>query len=169
MLITLNQNKFIGVDPSFRKGGFWACVIDRDTNTAEFIEVLDLGFFALMLMEHQPRHVTVENSNLQSVSFDVTGSAMVVVKKARDVGKNMAISQCAADIAQKFTTIKADISPKQKGAKAQNEKVFQGIVRSQGLTLVNYKGLKGEQDKRDALMLALIAEQQWKLQSKIKK
>lgn len=167
--MTLHQNKFIGVDPSFRKGGFWACVIDRDANTAEFIEILDLGFFALMLIEHRPRHVVVENSNLQKVSFDVTGNAMVVVKKARDVGKNMAISQCATHIAEKFTTLKADISPKQKGAKVENEKIFQGVVRSQGLTPINYKGLKGEQDKRDALMLALIAEQQWKLETKIKK
>lgn len=161
-------NVFIGADPSFRKGGFWVCVLDRDMEKAIFLEMEHLGDFAFCLNEHQPRHVIVENSNIQNQTFDLTGGLLVVAKKSRDVGKNMAISQCAADIARKFTELKPDISPKQKGAKVENEKVFQGVVRSQGLTLVNYKGLKGEQDKRDALMLALIAEQQWKLQSKIK-
>ncbi len=162
-------NVFIGADPSFRKGGFWVCVLDRDIGKAEFVEMKDLEEFRDLLIEHQPRHVIVENSNLQNHTFDLTGGALVAAKKSRDVGKNMAISQCAANIARKFTELKPDISPRQKGAKIENEKVFQGVVRSQGLTLINYKGLKGEQDKRDSLVLGLIAEQQWKLQNKIKR
>lgn len=160
---------FIGVDPSFRKGGFAICAINRDDNTATMRTLKNLGEFLTWLHHYTPAHVIVENSNLQNLTFDLTGGALVAARKSRDVGKNMAISQCAADIAQTFCQYDVSISPKQKGAKIENEAVFQGLVRANGLKLVNYKGNKGEQDKRDAFKLALIAEQQFKIQNRIKK
>lgn len=160
---------FIGVDPSFRKGGFAVCVIDRIANTATMYILNNLGELLAILQSNPPTHATVENSNLQNMTFDLTGGALVAARKSRDVGKNMAISQCAADIAQTFCQYDVSISPKQKGAKIENEAVFQGLVRANGLRLIGYKGNKGEQDKRDAFKLALIAEQQFKIQNRIKK
>lgn len=160
---------FIGADPAFRKGGFVICAINRADNTATMHALENLGEFLTWLLHYGPAHVVVENSNLQNLTFDLTGGALVAARKSRDVGKNMAISQCAADIAQTFCKYNVSISPKQKGAKIGNEAIFQGIVRANGLTLIGYRGNKGEQDKRDALMLALIAEQQYKIQNKVKK
>lgn len=157
---------FIGVDPSFRKGGFAVCIINRRDNTATMRTIKDLGEFLQILNQCQPTHVTVENSNLQNLTFDLTGGALVAARKSRDVGKNQAISQCATDIAQTFCTYRVDISPKQKGRKIENESLFQAILRANNLTTVGYKGNKTEQDKRDALMLALIAEQQYTIQNR---
>ena len=89
---------------------------------------------------------------------------------AIDVGKNMGVSQAATDIADQYSQIPSGISPQQKGAKVTNDVIFQGIVRSNGLKLTGYKGaIKAAQDQRDALMLALIAEQQYKIHLKVKK
>ena len=98
--------------------------------------------------------------------FDKRGGVGVAIS----VGKNQGVSQSAADIADQYSEIPSGISPKQKGAKIVSEVVFQGIAKSNGLKLTNYKGGYGiGQDQRDALMLALIAEQQYKLHLKVKR
>lgn len=157
---------FIGVDPALRAGGFWLCIICRIDNTATFKSCKHLGEFVSILEDAQPAAVTVENSNLQKAVFDKkagTGEAI-------SVGKNQGVSQAAADIANDYSQIPSGISPKQKGAKVTNDVVFQGIVRSNGLTLTGYKGaIKAAQDQRDAFMLALICEQQYKLHLKANK
>jgi len=156
---------FIGVDPALRTGGFWLCVICRVDNTATFKSCKHLGEFVRILQDAQPAAVTVENSNLQKAIFDKRGGVGVAIS----VGKNMGVSQSAADIADQFSEIPTGISPKQKGAKITNEPLFQGIAKSNTLTLTNYKGGNGiGQDQRDAMMLALIAEQQYKLHLKVK-
>jgi hypothetical protein len=157
---------FIGVDPSFREGGFAVCVINRNDNTATMHIINRFMEYLKLLEQYSPAHVIVENSNLQNATFDLTGSVSVIARKSRDVGKNMGISQCAADAAQLLCKYEVSISPLKKGAKIENEAIFQGLVRANGLKLVNYKGNKGEQDKRDALKLALIAEQQYKIQKR---
>ena len=48
-----------------------------------------------------------------------------------------------------------EISPKQKGAKLEHE-TFKALTMN--MTVSNYKGLKGEQDKRDAFKIALLYE-----------
>ena len=151
---------FIGVDPALRAGGFWLCIICRVDNTATFKSCKHLGEFVRILQDATPAAVTVENSNLQKAMFDKKGGVGVAIS----VGKNMGISQAAADIADQYSEIPTGISPKKKGAKVTSDTVFQGIVRANGLTLTGYKGaIKAAQDQRDALMLALIAEQQYKL------
>lgn len=157
---------FIGVDPALRKGGFWLCIICRVDNTATFKTCKHLGEFVRILQDASPAAVIVENSNLQKPMFDKKGGVGI----ALSVGKNQGISQAASDIADQYSEIPSGISPKQKGAKVTNDVVFQGIVRSNGLTLTGYKGaIDAAQDQRDALMLALIAEQQYKLYLKRRK
>ena len=159
---------FVGVDPALRAGGFWLCIICRVDNTATFKSCKHLGEFVRILQDATPAAVKVENSNLQKAIFDkkVKSDARQkgAVGIAISVGKNMGISQAAADIADQYSEIPTGISPKKKGAKVTSDTVFQGIVRANGLTLTGYKGaIKAAQDQRDALMLALIAEQQYKL------
>ena len=157
---------FIGVDPALRTGGFWVCIICRVDNTATFKCCKHLGEFVRILQDCEPAAVIVENSNLQKAMFDKRGGVGVAIS----VGKNQGVSQSAADIADQYSEIPSGISPKQKGAKIVSEVVFQGIAKSNGLKLTNYKGGYGiGQDQRDALMLALIAEQQYKLHLKVKR
>jgi len=156
-------DKFIGVDPALRANGFWVCVIDRILNTATFHPCKHLGEFVKLLNREMPIAVTVENSNMQKAVFDKKSG----VGGAISVGKNQGVSQAATDIAQEYSVIPAGISPKAKGAKIVNEAVFQGVVRSNLLTLVGYKpGESPGQDQRDALKLALICEQGYKLHLK---
>lgn len=159
------ETTYIGVDPALRKDGFWVCIICRIENTATFKSCADLGEFVWMLVDLEPRGVIVENSNLQKAFFNQKAG----LGGAIDVGKNMGISQSATDIARKFSQIEPGISPKQKGAKVTNDLIFRGILKANNLTPINYKGNKTEQDKRDALMLALICEQQCKIKARIKK
>ncbi len=154
---------FIGVDPALRKNGFWVAIICRVENTVTFKTCAHLGEFLRLLIDADPIGVIVENSNLQQNMFNQSAG----VGGALDVGKNMGVSQAATDIAREFSSIEPGISPKQKGAKVTNEALFQGILKANNLTPINYKGKKGEQDKRDALMLALICEQQVRVRGKI--
>ncbi len=48
------------------------------------------------------------------------------------------------------------VSPAEKGTKWDN-RTMQFSLKESGYTVKNYKGLKGEQDKRDAYKLALRA------------
>ena len=157
---------FIGVDPALRAGGFWVCIICRVDNTATFKSCKHLGDFVRILQDADPIAVTVENSNLQKAMFDKKGGIGIAIS----VGKNMGVSQSAADIADQYSVVPSGISPKQKGAKVTNEAIFQGIAKANNLTLTNYKAGDGiGQDQRDAMMLALIAEQEYKLLIKSKK
>ena len=157
---------FVGVDPALRKGGFWLCIICRVDNTATFKSCKHLGEFVRILQDAEPAAVIVENSNLQKAVFDKGAG----IGGAISVGKNQGVSQAAADIADQYSEIPSGISPKQKGAKVTNEALFSSIARSNNLTLCKYKGGDGiGQDQRDAMMLALIAEQQFKLHLKVRK
>lgn len=157
------NSTFIGVDPALRKGGFWVCIICRVDNTATFKGCKHLGEFVRILQDCEPAGVTVENSNLQKSVFNPKSG----VGGAISVGKNMGVSQAAADIADQYSIFPSSISPKQKGAKVTNDSVFKGIVKANTLTLTNYKGGNGiGQDQRDAFMLALIAEQKYILSIK---
>lgn len=156
---------FIGVDPALRKGGFWLCIICRIENTATFKGCKHLGEFVRILQDFEPAAIVVENSNLQKNMF--SRMQHTGVGGALDVGKNMGVSQAAADIADQYSQIPSGISPQSKGDKIKNEALFQSVVKANGLTLVGYKPGDGKgQDQRDALKLALIAEQQYKLHLK---
>jgi hypothetical protein len=159
---------FIGVDPALRKGGFWMCIICRVDNTASFVSCKHLGEYVRILQDANPVAVIVENSNMQKNIF--ARNAHSGIGGAISVGKNMGVSQAATDIAQEYSEIPSGISPQNKGAKVTNEAVFQGIVRANTLTLTKYKAGNGiGQDQRDALALALRAEQAYKIHLKVKK
>lgn len=160
------KTSFLGVDPALRKNGFWVCLICRLENTATFKTFRHLGEYARFLNDTRPVAIIVENSNLQRPVFDKEAG----VGGAISVGKNMGVSEEATKIAADFSKIPPGISPKDKGAKVKNEMIFQGIVKSNNLSLTGYKaGKTVAQDQRDAFMLALIAEQQYKLHQKVKK
>ena len=156
----------IGVDPALRKDGFWACEINREAQTATFVGFAHLGYFVAYLNEIKKRMIiTVENSNEQKNLFEKmqhTGVAGAII-----VGKNIVVSHAATDIANTYSLIESSISPEQKGPKITDEKMFLSLVKSEGLTLINYKGLKTEQDKRDAFKLALISERRYKMEQSV--
>jgi hypothetical protein len=159
---------FIGVDPALRKGGFWLCIICRVDNTATFVSCKHLGEYVRILQDANPVAVIVENSNMQKNIF--ARNTHSGIGGAISVGKNMGVSQAATDIAQEYSEIPSGISPQNKGAKVTNEAVFQGIVRANDLTLTKYKAGNGiGQDQRDAIVLALRAEQAYKIHLKSKK
>lgn len=149
---------YIGIDPSFRKAGFAVCIIDED-NTVDF--KLFKGFLEFLdWLWDAPRNgvYCVENSNLQNLTFDMSGNKAIVAKKSRDVGKNMAISQCVVDVLIKMGFETKEVSPKQKGGKKTDKETQLIFKYLKHVEIRNYKGLKGEQDKRDAYQLALIGK-----------
>jgi len=163
----INTN-FVGADPALRENGFWVCVICRIDNTATFKPIKNLGVFARLLQDVCPAAVCVENSNLQKNVF--AKMKHTGIGGALSVGKNMGVSQAATDIADEYSAIPSGISPQAKGMKITNETVFQGIARANNLTLHGYKpGQSPGQDMRDALKLALIAEQRYLITMKAKK
>lgn len=111
-------------------------------------------------MEAAPTAIQVENSNLQKPVFKKGAGVAEILA----VGKNMGISEEATKIAAAYSQIPPGISPKQKGAKITNPKIFEGIRIANNLTFVWYKGT---QDERDAMKLALIAEQKHTIQTRI--
>jgi hypothetical protein len=161
---------FIGIDPAFRKSGFCVCIIDP-ANTVEFktfVSFLDFIEWCFVAPSPGNSYICVENSNLQDSTFDMSGSIYVVAKKSRHVGQNQAASQYTYDMCVKIWGKNAfQVSPREKGKKL-NDLEFNSIVKKNKHTLLNYKGNKNEQDKRDAYKLALQAKQK-AFRNKIKK
>ena len=163
---------YIGIDPAFRDGGFWACIIDTTDRTANFKEFNGVENFIHWIYSDDAPEVAfwcVENSNLQNKSFDMTGSASVIARKARNVGTNQAVSEITCRVLKVKYGPKnlLPISPQQKGAKIVNNAVFLNIVKSDGLTLTNYG--QGNQDKRDAYKIAMIGKQQARIHQQSKR
>ena len=146
----------IGIDPAIRKNGFALCFYDTINKTIDFqiMDFIDLVFY-VMDRDTYSYKFAVENSNLQNLSFDMTGNKNVLARKSRNVGMNQAVSQLTCDLLKRRGFEVVEISPKQKGAKLENE-TFKAL--SMNMTVSNYKGLKGEQDKRDAFKIALLYE-----------
>lgn len=157
----LSQMKpvYMGVDPAFRHGGFAVCLLDMEKRTAEF-KVMDLLEFHDWLRTDAPEFcfVAVENSNMQNQNFDTSGSKEEVARKGRNVGCNQAVSELAYQSAVRRYGAENvfQVSPREKGAKVKDAKVFAAIMRADGITPP-----KGQisQDKRDAYKLSLIARQ----------
>ena len=146
----------IGIDPAIRKNGFALCFYDTINKTIDF-QIMDFIDFVFYVMDRDTYSYkfAVENSNLQNLSFDMTGNKNVLARKSRNVGMNQAVSQLTCDLLKRRGFEVVEISPKQKGAKLENE-TFKAL--SMNMTVSNYKGLKGEQDKRDAFKIALLYE-----------
>lgn len=157
---------FIGVDPAFRAGGFWACEINRTAGTVRFVlfsNVLE-WYDRLKSWERPPVvFIAVENSNEQNASFDMTGTKAEVARKARNVGTNQAVSQLAVDAVRIVLGGGCvwSVSPEKKGAK-WDEKTAQAVAKSEGLEIPE----KTNQDQRDAFKLALMSEREFSARQK---
>lgn len=156
---------FMGVDPALRENGFWVAVLDRNENTIVFHPIKHLGKFVKLLNDVRPCAVFVENSNLEKRIYKVKDKhGNLKDGNQIAVGKNMGVSQSAADIADEYSAFPSGISPTQKGAKITNEVIFLGILKANGVKPVGYKaGTGAAQDQRDAAKLAIICEQQFNL------
>lgn len=159
---------YIGVDPSFRKNGFWACLVDMRTKTREFLLFDTVLDWYDWLREKAPEFafVAIENSNKQNKSFDTTGRPDVVARKGRNVGTNQAASELAviAAIRRYGPGRVFSISPKEKGRKWTPEQ-FVYISQADGLPMP--KG-GSNQDQRDAYKMATIARRYAMLNGKFK-
>jgi hypothetical protein len=150
---------FIGIDPAFRKAGFAIAIEDssKELNFKLFKNGFE-DFFFFMLHDAPPNcFIGVENSNLQNVTFNPKAGP----RQHRSVGKNMAVSQMTVDFCR--TLLGEDrvfeFSPKEKGAKITNLKIFSAWLHSQKYKRVdNYKGNKSEQDKRDAFQILQLTK-----------
>jgi hypothetical protein len=153
---------YIGVDPAYRDGGFWACEIRgaivafyKMKSFIEFVKYIDE-----LAEKTIDASICIENSNETNHTFisPTVRSAAAREKISRDVGKNQAISQMSVDYCQYMLGSGVySVSPAEKGMK-WSDKITRAEAKNHGLELFNYKGLKSEQDKRDAFKLALRAK-----------
>lgn len=147
----------IGVDPAFRKGGFYIAIYDssdRSMRFKGFKSVLD--YYDWIRSDEAPEKATciIEDSNLQNHTFDKKGNRGVIMAKSRSVGKNQAISDTAVEASEKRygkDNVYA-ISPKQKGAK-WTKRQFESVMIMKKITLDKRQS---NQDQRDAAKLALF-------------
>ena len=166
---------WIGVDPAFRTGGFWICVIDTVDATADFRQFASVLHFDRWLRSDEAPEtavVSVENSNMQKSTFGMLRngrresapgeSSAHLASRSRNVGTNQAASQLAVDAARDRygAGYVVEISPAQKGKKVLDEKQFGWIVQADRVRLMCQVG-KAKQDMRDAYMLAQMGRQQW--------
>jgi hypothetical protein len=154
----------VGVDPAFRKGGFWACFLDLSDRTAAFRSFRDvLEYDRFIRSEEAPAtaYVVVENSNLQNQNFDMTGQRDELARKGRNVGTNQAVSELTvrASIDRYGKESVLNLSPKQKGAK-YDERYFFAALKGDRVTPIGYTG---NQDQRDAYKLAHIGVSELRL------
>lgn len=154
------QPIYIGVDPAFRKGGFWAAIFDAKAKTMIFKSFDLLTWHDWLRSDEAPAvcFVLVENSNLQNTTFNrhLTGGQAERIKKSRNVGANQAVSELAYQSALRRYGLKFahQISPEAKGQKL-DARMFEGIIRQEGIFLPS--GNIG-QDQRDAGKLALMMQ-----------
>jgi hypothetical protein len=151
-----NSPIFIGVDPAFREGGFWAAILDMADKTLVFRSFDLLTWHDFLNSQDAPDRcfVMVENSNLQNKSFDTTGNKAEVARKGRNVGCNQAVSELAYQSAvRRYGKNAFQVSPKEKGAKITDARTFLAVLKSEGVLLP--KGTSN-QDQRDAAKLALM-------------
>jgi hypothetical protein len=153
---------YIGVDPAFRENGFYVCVIND--NIADFQKMktfIDFVQFIDKIADNNlEAFICIENSNETNHTFisPKVRSTSGREKISRDVGKNQAVSQMSVDYAKYRLSIGVySVSPADKGMK-WSDLITKSEARNHGLELFNYKGLKSEQDKRDAFKLALRAK-----------
>jgi len=155
----LTAKIYIGIDPAFRKSGFCLCCIDTTDNTVSF-KTFKNGFidFCSWIRNDAPTQedciICVENSNLQDVNFDMTGSKTIIALKGRNVGKNQAISQNTTDILRANDYLVVDLSPKEKGVK-WTQHIFDNVAKQEGHKVPK----KVSHDGIDAYKLALLAKQ----------
>ncbi len=166
------QPIYVGVDPAFRKNGFWAAILDGNAKQMTFKAFDLLTWHDWLRSDEAPAvcFVMVENSNLQNLTFNrhLTGSLSEKFRKSRNVGANQAVSELAYQSALRRygPRFAFEISPEAKGQKIVDQRVFEGLMRSEGIELPPGEFVKKEaaQDKRDAAKLALMMRRKVKLE-----
>lgn len=152
-----NRAIYIGCDPSFRAGGFWAAVLDMADKTLSFHSFDLLTWHDFLRSQDAPDRcfVMVENSNMQNQSFDMTGTRQEIARKGRNVGCNQAVSELTylSALRRYGKDNVFQVSPKEKGAKIKEHTMFLGLLRAEGILLP--KG-STNQDQRDAAKLAIM-------------
>ena len=145
----------IGIDPSFRKSGFAAAMIEDKTIKIKMFENYN-DFVLWLFSEESPdkAKVVVENSNLQNSTFDTRGNKFEVARKSRNVGANQAVSQLTVWICElKFGKENVlGISPKKKGKKWTKDQ-FLLVIKAENLI---FDSRLNNQDIRDAVKLCLF-------------
>jgi hypothetical protein len=156
----------IGVDPAFRKGGFWACFLDMEERTVQFRCFRNvLHFDRFLFSEDAPERafVIVENSNLQNITFarHMKGKLSEITRMSRNVGTNQAVSELAyvSAVERYGKDAVLNMSPERKGKK-YDERFFQAALKGDGVKAVNYSGT---QDERDTYKLAHMGLYEMKL------
>jgi len=154
--------QYIGVDPAYRKDGFYICIILNDMVIfKKIIDFIDyVKYIDLVVESGLDTVIAIENSNETNHTFIAPSIRKPAAREkiSRDVGKNQAISQMAVDYAlYKLKTNIFSISPAEKGVKLSNAYV-EAMFRQYNQIVTNYKGKEGEQDKRDAYKLAMQAK-----------
>lgn len=160
---------YIGVDPAFRAGGFWAAILDMEDKTLRFMEFDLLSWHDFLRSPDAPAQcfICVENSNMQNKSFDLTGTKAEVARKGRNVGCNQAVSELTyrSAVLRYGARNVFQISPKEKGAKITDTRVFFGLMKQEGILL---PAASTNQDQRDAAKLALICQRKALLEGRFK-
>ena len=159
----------IGVDPAFRKGGFWAAFLDTQEHSVQFRQFRDvLTFDRFLFSPDAPQTAlgAVENSNKQNQNFDMTGNRPEVARKGRNVGTNQAVSELTVRsmIDRYGVDAVLNVSPKEKGKK-YNEFYFYAALKGDGVRPIGYTG---SQDQRDAYKLAHMALSQFRMRRAMK-
>ena len=145
---------YIGIDPAFRKNGIAICKIENDKVNFYIAESFIFFLQFIDAIDYKCT-IAVENSNLQNVTFDMSGNKNIIARKSRNAGMNQAISQMICDFIKYKGLDLKEISPAQKGKKLTHV-LTTLIAKNQKHDLINYKGLDSEQDKRDSYKLALM-------------
>jgi hypothetical protein len=154
--------QYIGVDPAYRKDGFYICIILNDMVIfKKIIDFIDyVKYIDLVVESGLETAIAIENSNETNYTFIAPSIRKPAAREkiSRDVGKNQAISQMAVDYAlYKLKNNVFSISPAEKGVKLSNAYI-EAMFRQYNQIVTNYKGKEGEQDKRDAYKLAMQAK-----------
>lgn len=181
----------VGVDPAFRRGGFWACFIDTSDRTVVFRQFRDVLTWDRFLRGSEApgiAHVFVENSNEQKKTFythkTATGALLTPSQArkhrnpiplnsselsgvSRNVGANQGVSELSvrAAVDRYGKEYVSSISPEKKGTK-YNEMYFRAALKGDNVTALNYSGT---QDERDAYKLAHMALAAFKMRRAMRK
>ena len=160
---------YIGIDPSFRDGGFALCRIELQGGSRfivsfrRFAKYIDFIEYMIEQKANRTQHVEIgtvyciEDSSIQNCTFDKSGNQGVAARKSRNVGMNQAASKLCGDIIERFapgaTLIR--LSPLRKGQKMTPDGFKQHVAAS-GFALVTKTIIN--QDERDAYKLAVHAK-----------
>ncbi len=162
---------YIGIDPSFRDGGFALCYLvptvgeksqgsgyavrfEKFPTYADFVEWMFQ--YKLYRVADRERQLVfcIEDSILQNCTFDKSGNKAVAARKSRNVGMNQAASKLCGSLIEKYAPLATIVrlSPFRKGQKMTHDGFVQHVAVS------GYKPpikKTTNQDERDAYKLAV--------------